>query len=121
MVKKIFLSANFWVVSIFLFAMLLQLPMMIVNPDKALWMIAADTKVTPINRIRASVLLWRGSDLSFQVGNTGSILHLALDSRHLALLKKFAQYATESEREYVIEYAYRAGDQELLDLVLEYW
>jgi hypothetical protein len=63
-----------------------------------------------LTRARVSLLLWRGADISFQLGNTSSTLDLALDAENVLLLEKFAQYATASDKEYVINYADKEED-----------
>ncbi|MAD76253.1 MAG: hypothetical protein CML20_15945 [Rheinheimera sp.] len=115
--KKLFLSANFWIVIIFSTAIFVGLPTFIFQPDKDLWYVSARTNTTALSRARINILLWRGADLSYQPGNKISTLGVALTRKNEWILKRFAQYATDAERKYVINYAIQSSDVEFIEFV----
>lgn len=92
--------------------------MFVFEPDKDLWFSTARSDDSMFNRARINVLLWRGADLTFTHASS-STLDLALQEKDKWLLDKFADYATEEERQYAVNFAVTTGDEKFIAFVRE--
>lgn len=111
---------NLLIVIIFSTAMYAGMPKFMFKPDYDLWFSSASisdsAEVSIFYRVRINILLWRGVDLSYKVGSS-SALDVALYRKHKWLLDRFADYATEEERQYAVDFAVNTGDEAFINFV----